>query len=162
MPGDTGGVCPSCSGLPAFPATHNRRYVHSDPLQYPVPGRRPRSGQRLPLGNVVFNAILAQAPYLRGTRLAEDPAAVLTYGVVAVGKEDFLNQVHIIPDGSGGMMTINSSLAAAKGADQALAVLQVNSSIEGMAMTAAETGSFGPYGESFVASYRNVEENLGR
>ena len=57
----------------------------------------PVNGQQVPLKNVITSAVLRQAPYLEGTKLAEDPAAVLAYGVVAVGREDMMNRMEIIP-----------------------------------------------------------------
>lgn len=119
------------------------------------------NGRHVSAEEAISSAILRQAPYLRGTRLAEDPAALLTYGVTSIATDDLMNNLAIIPDGSGEMRSINQSLHQVEGADDAIRVLQVSTSMEGMAMSAAENGNLGRYGEDFVASYKNMEGQFG-
>ena len=114
-----------------------------------------------PLKRVVCGAILAHAPCLQGTSLAEDPAAVLSYGVVAVGKDDLMNKIAIVPDGRGNLRPVNAAIREVSGAEQAMSALQVSNSLEGMAMNAAGDGVFGVYGETFAGSYRSMEQKLG-
>ncbi len=118
--------------------------------------------QRVPLKQIITSQIISRAPYLRGTRLAEDPAASLAYGVVAVGKQDLMNNVALVPNGRGGLCSVNASIRGANHGQDALAALQVGTSLEGMAMTAAENGVAGVYGQTFAGAYRGMEGRLGQ
>ncbi len=138
-------------------------YTHQDDIKYKTFRygmdniRIPLNGRTVPASEVVSKAILQQAPYLRGTRIAEDPAAVLAYGVVAVGKDDLINRVDLVPDGHGGMRTINQTIQSTEHGNEAMAALQLSSSIEGMALNAAAQGELGRYGEEFASSYNTME-----
>ena len=120
------------------------------------------NGSKVSLKDVITSQILRQAPYLKDTRLANDPAAVLSYGVVAVGREDLMNTVAIVPDGRGNLRSVNEAIHNTQGAEQAMSALQMGSSLEGMAMHAADKGVFGVYGQSFTGSYHQLEGSLGK
>lgn len=111
-----------------------------------------------PIGELITTAILQQAPELRGTQLAEDPAAVIAYGAVAVGTEDIVNHAHIIPDRSGNLRTVNEAIGGSYGADRALDALLIGSSVEGLALQAAEEGAAGKHAQTFAATYNNMDE----
>ena len=117
-------------------------------------------GQKKSLHTVISGAILDRAPFLRGTKLGEDPAAVLTYGVVAVAKDDLMNSIQIVPDGKGNLTSINQAINKATGANEATKALQLGSALEGMAMTAAERGVLGVYGKQFVGTYKTLDAVL--
>jgi len=119
------------------------------------------NGRAMTAEAAISRSILAQAPYLRGTSVAEDPAAVLAYGVTGLAKKDLMNNVALIPDRNGGMRSINESIYSVDDVDKAIAILNVSSSLEAMGMYASEHGHFGRYGQEFAASYGALEEQFG-
>jgi hypothetical protein len=109
---------------------------------------RPKS-----VASVISETILTHAPYLNGTRIADDPAAVFAYGIVFMGSDDLMNNFPMLPDGLGGLYTPNQASDSVENGAQALEALRVVNSLEGMAIKAAEQGHLGVYGETFAASY---------
>ncbi len=122
---------------------------------YVLVNYRPKS-----VASVISERILAQAPYLNGTRMADDPVALFTYGIVSMGNDDLMNNFPVIPDGLGGLHTVSQAVHSVESAAQALETLRVVTCLEGMALTAAKQGHLGVYGENFVASYLNINEVL--
>jgi hypothetical protein len=109
---------------------------------------RPKS-----VASVISETILTQAPYLNGTRIADDPVALFAYGIVSMGSDDLMNNFPMIPDGLGGLYTPNQVSDSVESGAQALEALRVVNCLEGMAITAAAQGDLGVYGETFAASY---------
>jgi hypothetical protein len=122
---------------------------------YVLVNYRPKS-----VASVISETILAQAPYLIGTRIAGDPVSVFAYGIVSMGNDDLMNNFPMIPDGLGGLRTVNQAVHRVENASQGLETLRVVNCLEGMALTATEQGHLGVYGETFVASYLNLNEVL--
>jgi hypothetical protein len=120
---------------------------------YVLVNYRPKS-----MSSVISEKILAQAPYLNGTRIADDPVSVFAYGIVSMGSDDLMNNFPMIPDGLGGLHTVNQAVHSVESAAQALETLRLVTCLEGMALTAAKQGHLGLYGETFVASYLNINE----
>jgi len=112
------------------------------------------------LSAVYTDAVLGRAPYLEGTDLAEDPAALLAFGVGDVTRKDLLNHVDIIPDGRGGRHSIAEAVSANSSASEAMEALQVSESLEGIAFDADEHGKLGRHGESFVSTYHGMEKRF--
>ncbi len=112
---------------------------------------RPKS-----VASVISETILTQAPYLKGTRIADDPVAVFAYGIVSMGSDDMMNHFPMIPDGLGGLYTPKQVFDSVESGAQALEALRVVTCLEGMALTAADHGHLGVYGETFSASYLHM------
>jgi len=119
------------------------------------------NGRNGKLGNVISQAILEKAPYLEGTDIAEDPAAIIAYGLVDVGKRGLMSNLEIMPDGKGGMISVNETIDGSYGTRQTVDALQLGSSLEGMAMNVAEDGQLGTHGQTFAATYGNMESRFG-
>ncbi len=138
-------------------------YTHQDELKYRALNKGletitvPVNGQNKNLGQLYTEQVLQIAPSLEGCQLADDPAAVLAYGVATVGKEDIINRLEVVPDGKGGMQTIDHTLNETIGPENAVTALNLSSSVEGMAMSAADNGDFGRYGSQFAATYNTME-----
>jgi hypothetical protein len=122
---------------------------------YVLVNYRPKS-----VASVLSETILAQAPYLIGTKIAGDPVSVFTYGIVSMGNNDLMNNFPMIPDGLGGLRTVNQAVREVENASQGLETLRVVTCLEGMALMARQKGHLGVYGETFVASYLNLNEVL--
>ncbi|MBW1738631.1 MAG: hypothetical protein JRJ69_14050 [Deltaproteobacteria bacterium] len=141
-------------------------YKHKDDIQYRLASegmRRvkiPVNGQMRSVEDVYSEAILKKAPYLRGTAIAEDPAQILAYGVAATAKKDLLNNIDIVPNGRGGLTSVNSAVINATGADQGLAALQIGDTIEGMSVEAARSGQLGYNAQIFAAAYSGASEKI--
>ena len=121
------------------------------------------NGQTQAVDSLITGAVVEQLPVLEGTRLAEDPAAVLVYGVVAVGKDDLMNHARFVPDGNGDARTINETLATRNmGAGDAATTLLMSASLEGAMLSAAEQGHLGRHGLAFVATQKDLDRRLGR
>ncbi|MEW5911776.1 MAG: hypothetical protein AB1814_04425 [Thermodesulfobacteriota bacterium] len=120
----------------------------------------PVGQRRLPLKEVISEAVLEKAPYLQDSPLAEDPAAVLAYGTVALGRRDLIRGLPIVPDGRGNLYTVQEAIRRAPQAEDALLALLVGVSLEGMADHASEQGVLGFYGQTFAAAYRNLEQGF--
>jgi len=120
----------------------------------------PVGARRLPLKAVISEAVLEKAPYLEGSPLAQDPAAVLAYGALAVGRQDLLRGLPIVPDGRGNLYSVQEAIRRAQRPEDALQALLVGVSLEGMANHASEQGVLGVYGQTFAAAYRNLEQGF--
>lgn len=105
-------------------------------------------------------SILQQAPGLQGSRIAEDPAALLAYGFTAMDRDALMNNMRIVPDGIGGATTISAATKSTRSVDDAIGVLQLSSSLEGMALNVAETGSFGPHAQTFAVTYNALDARV--
>jgi hypothetical protein len=110
--------------------------------------------------DLLVGSILKNFPGLEGTRVAEDPAAVLAYGLAAVPKEELMDRLRIVPDGRGGVTTLNDAIGSAKSVDDAVGALQLSSSVEGMALDMAESGTFGRHASTFAVTYKAMDARI--
>ena len=143
-------------------------YTHSHQIKYQVARTvlqntvitvdgTPRTAEQL-----ITDAVLSQVPMLAGTRLAEDPAAVLVFGAVAVGREDILGKAALVPDGRGGAQTLPDALAQHDlSTGTAADALLMGMSVEGAMLSAAEQGHMGRHGVTFAATQRQLDARLG-
>jgi hypothetical protein len=154
------------AGAVAATAVGYYAYEHRDEIQYKAIKlgmenvRVPVNGELTSVEDLYTVQILQRAPYLKGTKIAEDPAALLAYGAVSVGKEDFIEHAPIIPSKSGEMRSIGGTIESSDRASDAISALQVSTNWEGMAMEAAEHGQFGRHGENFAATYQSMESTF--
>ncbi len=118
------------------------------------------NGETKSAEDIYRDAVLARAPYLAGTTIADDPAAMMAYGVTATVKHDLMNNVRIVPDGRGGVTSVNGAVGGATGAEGGLAALQVGASLEGMAIETANSGQLGPNARTFAAAYSNANDKI--
>lgn len=152
------------SGMIVASAVAYYGYKHQEDVKYLIINstlesvKVPVNGEMVSAEDLVRNAIIQQAPFLSNTTLAEDPSAVLAYGVTATTKDDLMNKVALVPDGKGGVVSVNTAISQATGSEDALAALQISNSLEGMAMSAAEDGHMGIYGQQFAGTYAMMEE----
>ena len=141
-------------------------YQHKDDIKYRLYSegmkrvRIPVNGQMKSVEDIYSEAILKEAPYLRGTAIAQDPAQILAYGVTATAKKDLLNNIDIVPNGRGGLTSVNSAVIDATGAEQGLAVLQIGDTMEGMAVETARNGQLGHNAQIFAAAYAGASEKI--
>jgi len=113
--------------------------------------------------SLITAAVLEQFPMLEGTRLAEDPAAVMAYGVVAVGRDDLMRHARVVPDGRGGTVTVAQALSATDlPFGQTADTLLLGASMEGAMLSAAEHGHMGRHAVTFAATQHELDRRLGR
>jgi hypothetical protein len=154
------------SGVVVASAVAYYGYKHKDDIKYGVINttmenvKVPVNGKMISVETLVSQAVCKNAPFLKNSTLAEDPSAVLAYGVTATAKDDLMNKLEIVPDGRGGVVSVNTAVAQASGSEDALAALEISNSLEGMAMVAAEEGHLGVYGKQFAGTYAHIEENI--
>ncbi len=154
------------AGVLVAAATGAAIYHHRDNIQYLVASecmknvKVPVNGQMQSIEDVYSEAILKRAPYLRGTAIAEDPAKMLAYGVTATAKDDLLNNVDMVPNGRGGLTSVNGAIVNATGVDQGLAALQVGDTMEGMAVETARNGQLGHNAQIFAAAYDGANKKI--
>lgn len=119
------------------------------------------NGQTKTAEQLISDGILIKAPFLAGTRIADDPAALLAYGVVAIGSEQLIRDTPLLPDGRGGSQSIEAAARASPSASAAVDTLQLSASLEHMAMSGAKDGAFGRHGVEFASAYNRAEKRFG-
>lgn len=154
------------SGVVVASAVTYYGYTHKDDIQYMVINSTmekvnvPVNGKMMSVESLISQSVCKNAPFLKNSTLANDPSAVLAYGVTATTKDDLMEKLEIVPDGNGNVVSVNAALSQATGSDDALSALQISNSLEGMARTAAEEGHLGVYGQQFAGTYAYMEENV--
>ena len=147
-------------------ATGYAVYRHQDDIKYAVASRAldgvkvPVNGKMVSMNAIWTTAILQMAPYLEGSDIAEDPAKIITYGLISTAGRDLVNRLEIVPDGKGGVRTVAQTIERSDSESGVLAALQFQSTMEGAGMEAMRTGRLGPNGKLFATAYYDVSTRI--
>jgi hypothetical protein len=142
-------------------------YQHKDDIQYIVlretmdTVKVPVNGEMKSVQEIYSGAILKRAPFLADSAIANDPAALMAYGITATARDDLMHHVAVVPDGRGGLRTVGDTIGQARGGDEALAVLQIGSSVEQVAWQSARDGYMGPSARLLAGAYLDADGRIG-
>ena len=154
------------AGVLVATATGYAVYRHRDDIKYAVASevldgaKVPVNGNMVSVNTIWKTAILKRAPFLEGTNIAEDPAKIVAYGLVGTARDDLTHNLEILPDGRGGVTTVAQTMERSDSASGALAALQFQSTMEGAAMEAMQSGRLGTNGELFATAYHDVSTRI--